>query len=371
MRDTIIPDAGTRRATTHAARASAAMEALEDGRDAAPPAETTEEELQRLARQAKSWYEARNWSQEKFCKMFSNLSGHRRVLQTLTAHPPSKWLGYDLPSWVSKYRLLTGALREYELREFDAELLTDLPHVVAFTDALRTMRASTGLRRALLIDGVGGSGKTSLITLMARALSADRVIRVRGRQSWASFGTALRHWLEALGQPVPETKRPPSAATLQERVAVALLKAGDVVVAVDELHRACPQMINALTDWITDAAEAGNRVHFVLAAEPSLWDTLTGHYRAEARQLTWNRLSDRLSLGPPDAAECLRLLGQRVDLSLIKDLPEAGKMLAGHAAHRGGRAFIEDVRRAAVQVGAALTARTLETIAKGVSNKNR
>ncbi len=326
--------------------------------------------VQRAAKEADAWMRGRGWTRTQFCEQFSNLCGDRKTFGQFADNEPATW-DRRPELWLDRYLSLPGALREYDLREEETGLLT-LPHVVTFTDALKDLRATTGLRRALLIDGVGGSGKTSLLKMLANTLGDARMVKVRGRQSWASFGMALRHWLEALGVPVPDTKRPPSCAALQEKVAEALRKAGDVVVTVDELHRACPQLINALTDWITDAAEAKNRVHFVLAAEPSLWDSLTGHYKAEAKQLTWNRVSDRISLEPPGPAECLLLLAQRVKLEVLGDDREAaGVMLARHAANHGGRALVCDVRRNAAKLGAALTFKELEKLAKAVAHKNR
>ncbi len=360
---TLIPDANSLRA------GRAVFSLSDDGRQDLVVSTSIADELHRLAKAADEWRKLRGWSRTRFCEQFSNLTGDRKTFGELADKSPDKWERQPA-NWIESYRRLPQALREFESRSEDAPLL-ELPHVHIFGAALAELRRQTSEKRALFVEGVSGAGKSALLTQMQSILGEDRVIMIRGRQSWSSFSVMLECWLAALGKPAPDTRRHVSASRLQERVGDALRSAGDVVIAVDEAHCIPGPGLNALRDWINDAHQCGTRVHFVLAAIPTLWNSLTGRYKDESMQFV-RRFSDRVEITPPDAAECLRLLGQWIDISTLEGQTEAaGRLLAGHAVRSGSRSYIRDVRAAARQAGRAFDFGRLKEIAAAVAHKNR
>lgn len=358
----IIPDAKSGR--THAAHVADAMEAKEPA-----CAESVADEIRTLAGMADAWRKARGMTDEQFVAQFGNVCGDRKTFAQFARQDPSKW-DRRPENWLKEYRLLQRSLADFDEASATPPLL-ELPQTAIFASAVKELRRRMDEKRVLWVEGIRGSGKSSLLRSLRATLGESRCILIRGRQSWASFGIMLQHWLEALGQEVKETRRPESAARLQERVARALREAGDIVVAVDEAHCIPSGGLNFLRDIANDAHEASTRVHFVGAAIPSKWDDLTARYKEEAAQLV-RRFSDRISLDSPDAEECLMLLSQRVDLAALEGKArDAGALLAQKAAGHGSRSYVADVAAAAARAGAKLSWPLFQEIAASAAKKNR
>lgn len=363
---TIISDKGQGRVAMHFRTGEAAEETA--GLSVAAEFPAAAAELQALAKQADEWRKVQGWSVERFLREFGAAAGDSKTFTQLRDKRPESW-DRKPETWLPKYRKLPGLLRAYAAKEEDAPLLEELPQTHLFLKTVDGLRKQTGLRRCYLVEGKTGMGKTSLLDLLTAEVGASSVVRIRGRESWKSFGVMLEDWLRALGGEVAVTKRPKPAARLQEEIRALLLKAGNVVIAVDEWHYSPAQGINALKDWVTDAKEAGSGVHFVLCAIPTLLNNLTGRFPEEARQLIVNRTFDRMELKAPEAAECLQLMRQQV--ALPEDMEEeAGEMLAAAAVKAGGRALVRDVRAEALRMPV-LSVGTLRALIKQVEKKNR
>lgn len=333
------------------------------------PAADTVTELRALAKAADAWRKDRGMTDEQFCARFGKLCGDRKTLSQLARSEPDRW-DRNPELWLQPYRDLARSLRECDQVREEMPILT-LPKVVEFTTALKAMRTRRDEKRVLWVEGRKGTGKSTLLRSLRAHMGERRCIIIRGRQSWSSFSSMLKDWLRALGGEVKESRRPESASRLQERVSERLLSTGDMVLGIDEAHCIPGAGLNFLRDVVNDAQEADTRVHFVGAAIPSVWDTLTARYKDEAEQLI-RRFSDRISLDEYSEADCLQLFTQRVDLSHLDGAAaKVGALLATNARHSGSLSFVADVAEHAAAKGRALTLSVFEDIIASTVRKNR
>ncbi len=260
--------------------------------------------------------------------------------------------GYDLARLGPAYAAVAALLEEAGA---DGErVYDDLRPVRELRAAVAEAMRSWGINRVVIMQAESGDGKSTAARILAAKLG-DRVATVEAADAWGDKpGAFLGAVLRALGDSV----MPQSAAERLEKAQTALCASRRCLI-IDEAHHCGPRILNTVKTLVNTTPG-----EFVLLAIPTLWTKLERTSYLEARQVSTNRLSERVQVGLDDAAciEYLRLALPEADAAEVK---RACKTLRTAANRHGNYAFLRDVVREAG--GAAPTAQALAEAAAQVA----
>ncbi|MBR1836413.1 MAG: ATP-binding protein [Kiritimatiellae bacterium] len=297
-----------------------------------------ETECQALARKMTGYGEARGWSLAKLCREFPALGSER----TLRDMRDGRFEGYDLTARLADLRA-AAALAE-ELAEEQGErgeaTYDSLLIVEAVRRACLTAMRSWGSNRVVVVQGPSGVGKTTALRIVSGKYGR-RIATVEASDAWGDKPAALlRAILRALGH---EGNLPASTVDRLEAVQETLTRSRTCV-CIDEAHHLGPHCLNTVKTLVNTTPG-----EFVLLAIPTLWNKLESQAYMEARQLTTNRLSERLKLSLTE-----RDLARYFALARPDAFPEgekgkaartAAKMAMQVAPGAGNMAFVRDLSR--------------------------
>jgi len=131
---------------------------------------------------------------------------------------------------------------------------------------------------------------------------------------------------------------------------------------IDEAHHLGPHCLNIIKSLV-NRTEWG----FVLMCIGTLWRKLERGAYEEARQLTTNRLAERIKLACPTERDCQRMLERR--LGNLADLKASTAMVAKTASVHGGLGFVRDVCKRLVDARVDDVEITLRDVAKAVEKE--
>lgn len=277
--------------------------------------------------------------------------------QLLKSHPG---LGTSKTWW----RILHGPVAELEELDINARLLAarqalaiieesaaaaasstgsekvydDLTPALRLRSAFLETTAEKGNARVILMTGLSGTGKTS-----ARLALQERygrlILCVEASDAWGDRPMSL---LTAILIATGKKERSRSQYDALEDVCEAMNGSRRCLI-IEEAHHLGPRTLNTLKTLV-------NRTpgEFILLALPNLWDKLESRSYVEARQLTGNRLAERIRLDGLDKADVRKYLQRRTELDgdLLK---RAADMLHARAVRSGNLAFVRDVATRFVQ----------------------
>lgn len=245
-----------------------------------------QQEIQALVRRMVAYGEARSWGLARLCREFPAL-GSDRTLRDLR---DGKFEGYDLAAQLSQLRQATALAEELSDGQNGGggeRTLDNLMTVEAVRRACLTVMRSWGSNRVVVVQGPSGVGKTTALRIVAGRYGR-RVAVLEASDAWGDKPAALLGAiLRAIGH---EGNLPASTVA---RLEAAQEKLGQVrtCVCIDEAHHLGPHCLNAVKTLVNTTPG-----EFVLLAIPTLWNKLESQSYMEARQLTTNRLSERLKL---------------------------------------------------------------------------
>jgi DNA transposition AAA+ family ATPase len=243
--------------------------------------------------------------------------------------------GYDLDEWLTKYRAAWTVIESIPESTPDEDLYDDLSCVLALRRTLLETFAEADTGRVILVEGESGTGKTKALAIM-RMKYGQRLTAIEASDAWGDNPMALLgSILIALGAKMQNL--PAGRYERMEKV-VELLREPRRCVAIDEGHHLGPHTLNTLKTLV-------NRTpgEFLVMAMPTLWRALERGAYEEARQLTRNRLAERVKLGL-NVRDVEKVVTRRVP-ALNGCAGQAAKMIAEKAAGFGNLAFVRDVCR--------------------------
>jgi DNA transposition AAA+ family ATPase len=149
----------------------------------------------------------------------------------------------------------------------------------------------------------------------------------------------------------------PASAADRLSLVIERLQTSRTALIIDEAHHLGPRALNLVKTLINQTPG-----EFVFLCLPSLWNRLAKDAYEEARQLSLNRMRERIHLDGISAADAVRFLERRVETlnGAAKDAAEIARQDAGR---RGGFAWLAAVAREAVRLEAADT----ETFARAAA----
>jgi len=261
-----------------------------------------QKELKQIAEKIREYQQNAGLSDAEMCRRFGDL-GHTKTYGKILAGDVAD---LDLEHWLLDYQAVWNVIEALAQGQAPEEpLYDDLSPVVrlrlAVTDAMR----ETGNNRLVIVQGPSGSGK-SKAALLLKAKFGQRVIMAEANQTWKeSLNAMLSGILQAAG-----VASIPMSASGKLEALVARLREARVCLVIDEAHHLGPATLNLVKTLI-------NRTpgEIVLLAMGILWNRLETDAYQEARQLTLNRLCERIRLVEMEAADVEKILDRRLSLN--------------------------------------------------------
>lgn len=290
------------------------------------------EELSRLAGRLSEWAARRGIPTARFCRDYPGL-GSERTFRDLRA---GKTDGYDVAAQLASYRGVMAAVEELSGEGAAGErVYDDLGPVVALRRAFAAVAQAAGTNRVVVVQGESGVGKTTAARVLQGRYGSGRIVLVEASDVWGDNPSCLLGGiLRALGR----TELPPArSARLGECQAALCLSRRCLV--IDEAHHLGPHCLNAVKTLVNTTPG-----EFILVAIPSLWAKLQKNAYQEARQLTTNRLSERVQLKLADA-DVARYLSKFYPEEAQSALRHAARLVRVQAAASGNMAFVRDTVR--------------------------
>ncbi|MGI5868665.1 MAG: AAA family ATPase [Kiritimatiellia bacterium] len=294
---------------------------------------TIQGEIAELAGRLGDYAARKGWSIARLCRECPGL-GSDRTFRDMAA---GNLDGYDAEAQLANLRSAWAVAEETAGDGAAEPVYDDLSVVQALRRACLAAMKSWGSNRVVIVQGASGVGKTTALRIVAGRYG-DRIAACEASEVWNDKPAAmLGAMLRALGH----DGNLPHGAMARLEEAQRRLSVARKCVVVDEAHHMGPRCLNAVKTLVNTTPG-----EFVLIAIPTLWAKLESAAYQEARQLSTNRLSERvrLALCERDIAAYLAhaVPEMAVDGKLARS---AAKLIRPAAEAAGNLAFVRDVAR--------------------------
>lgn len=307
--------------------------------------------LSSLAQQIREWQTQRGLSDNELCRKFTGLGSTKTFKRILDGD----FEELDLERWQMEYEQV-WLLADLENQSGDHEepIYDDLWHVTASRLAAQEAMSEKGNNRLVIIEGPSGSGKTTAGRCLA-ARFGRKVVLSEADETWKdSLNAMLGGLLRSLG-----VREIPTCAEARKTKLLAELNNAPVCLVIDEAHHLGPRTLNLVKTILNQT-----RCQIIFLCIPTLFRRLESAAYEEAKQLTKNRLAERVRLDGPALGDVERFLDRRLKWEAGALKPCAAK-LAERAASHGCWNFVNLVCRKAKEL-AGKDAIDQETFAKAV-----
>lgn len=294
-------------------------------------------ELVRLARQIRAWQEARGLSDAAMARRFVGIGSTKTYTRLLRGDCTQ----LDVERQLINYRSVVALIETIgDSEERSEDMYDDLSGVAAIRRAMLDTFAESGNSRFVLVEGDTGAGKT----LAAKMLMGKYGQRLLFVELAPVFGDSPHHFLGLILNALGLKDLPYNPAERFARV-VAEFSATRRCLVIDELHHAGPRILNTIKTLINQTPG-----EVMGLAMPTLWAKLErGAAYEECRQLTGNRLSERVKLAPINRGDLAKFVGRRLP-GLNGALAQAVALVEAHAKGRGNLAFARQVCKRAGEI---------------------
>lgn len=317
-----------------------------------------EVELVDVALRIRAWQERmrdahpKKYSDVQFCGAHPQLGSSKTYHLILDG----KLEGLNAERWLPAYKGVLAVLESAgeELSESDIEELTTVQRLrVALPDAMR----EHGMNRLIVVEGPSGSGKTTAAKLAQARFGAGRVVIVQAVDIWKdSTAAMLRGLARGLGC---AGDLPAGSAALFDLVS-SRLSVARLCLVIDEAHHLGPRTLNIVKSLVNTTPG-----EFVLLAMGTLWRNLERSCYEEARQLTQNRLLERIRFSGAEPDDIAKMIEIRCGLD-ASAANKAAKALRDYVSRFGNLAFVKLMCREARRMAAGSDP-DMETIMRAAS----
>lgn len=308
-------------------------------------------ELYEVAGKIRGYQEERKISDSEMLRRFAGLGStktYTRIVQDDTED-------LDCERWLKDYAAVWSLIQTLEEAEGeDDPIYDDLTTVLDLRKAVADAMREKGNNRLVLVQGPSGSGKTTAARMLQARYGA-RIAFAEATEIWKENANAmLAGILRALG-----AKALPIPVAEKFEAAVARLNESRLCLVIDEAHHLGPRTLNLVKSLLNQTPG-----EIVLLAMATLWHRLETSAYAEAKQLTQNRLAERIRFEGLEQADVEKMLERR--LGLNGEARAAAQAVLGAARANGNLAFAKLVcRRARKLAGKAEV--TVETVARAAA----
>lgn len=242
--------------------------------------------------------------------------------------------GYDAARWLPKYQaawnLINAATDTHAANPVYDDIMPAVRLRAAFGDAMQ----ETGNDRLIIVEGGPGSGKTHAVMALASRYGS-RILITEAAETWReSINAMLADMLKAAGIKT----LPVSAAARLDTLVDKLCERRQCLV-VDEAHHLGPRGLNTIKTIINKTPG-----EVIMMGLPVLLKRLEIAAYQEARQLTLNRLCERITLAKPDPEDVAIILSRTIGIP-IEVARAAAPATGAMAQTRGELKFIARVAK--------------------------
>ena len=297
------------------------------------------EELVQLAHQIQQYQDRKKWSDSEMIRKFPGL-GSTKTYKRLLKRDLDE---VDLENQLSKYRAVHTLIENLgdaeELREM---LYDDLTPVLRLRNAFVDVMTQTGDARFLLVLGDSGAGKTSSRRLLIEKYGQ----RILWTEATAAVGDSPMAFLGEILRACGE-KNPPHSTVVRLRKVIEHLQASRVCLIVDEGHHLGPTCLDTIKTLVNNTPG-----EFVVMAMYKLWKDLEREAYETVKQLTGNRLAERIQLHlvPSDVHKMITRRLTWSEEESAAGIEKAAHMLCEQAPRFGNLAFVREVCKQANQM---------------------
>jgi hypothetical protein len=311
-------------------------------------------ELRELGQKIRAWQTERGLSDTAMVKRFGGLGSTK----TYTRVHAGDLAELDLDRQLANYRAVWALLESVEGGdERGEELYDDLSPVVQLKRAVFDVFRQTGNARFVLMEGDTGLGKSKARGLLIEKYG-QRLLWVEATEVWNdSPGAFLAAVMVALG-----IREVPQMAVERLNRVLARLNETRVCLIVDELHHAGPRILNTLKTILNQSPG-----EVVGLAMPTLWRRIEREAYEEVRQLTGNRLAERIKLALRES-DVAKLITRRVP-EASDTVKEATRLLMDRAPRYGNLAFVSAVCSRVAELAEGHDGPDLETWGTAISQE--
>jgi type II secretory pathway predicted ATPase ExeA len=285
-------------------------------------------ELREIAERIRDWQLAKQISDAAVVKRYTGLGSTKTYKRILEGDLKE----LDLEKQLTNYRTVEALIDS--LGDDDGEdeaLYADIsPTVHLSRVALETMR-ERGIARFILMLGDTGTGKSSARKVILEKYG-QRFLWIEATEVWNdSPNSLLGAILSALGE-----KQLPLIGVDRLIKVEGRLNESRIGIFIEEAHHMGVRCLNTIKTLI-------NRTpgEFILLAKETLWAKLERAAYEEAKQLTKNRLAERIYIAGVTAADVKKILERRINWA-NGDMKSAVKLVTDRAP-LGNLAFAREV----------------------------
>lgn len=287
--------------------------------------ENTHTELLRIAQAIRERQRATGASDNAWVRKYPGLGSTKTYIKLVNGDAAS----LDSDRWIVDYRAVESLLDALEGEGGEEPLYDDLDPVVALRAAITAAMREESNRRLVLMVGEPGAGKTTAARLAAGRFGA-RVILAEADETWKeNVGAMLGGLLRALG--VTEL---PGTHEGRKNLLIERLRVTRRCLVIDEAHHLGPRTLNLVKTLINQTPG-----EFVFLCLPTLWRNLATQAYHEARQLTANRLCERIAIQGVSKQDATRFVERRLP-GIDGAAAQAGEMARQDSITRGGFSWI-------------------------------
>ena len=291
------------------------------------PESKFEKELVAIAQAIREYQAARGLTDTALLKKFTGL-GSTKTFGRIYA---GDLADLDTERWLQEYRQVQTLIEALNGSETEEEpLYDDLTTCSKLRFAATDAMKERGNARLVIVQGPSGSGKT----YSARALAfrfGTKIVLSEADETWKeSPNNMLGGLLRAFG-----IKELPQSADQRLVKLLELLTAKDYVLVIDEAHHLGPRTLNLVKTILNKTLSV-----IVLCAMDTLFRRLEMNAYEEARQLTQNRLCERVTLSTLNPRDVEIFIEGRLEWH-NGDLKKAVTATVNAATGRGYFAFVK------------------------------
>ena len=308
-------------------------------------------QLTQIASRIRDWQTARGLSNAEICRRFAGLGSSKTFALIIEGRVDE----LDVERQCHNYEQVWNLIEiESASTAADEPTYDDLPHVTAVRLAVRDAINETGNNRLVIVEGPSGSGKTTAGRKLAERYGV-KVVLCEADETWKdSLSNMLGGLLRALG-----VKNPPNGSESRKTLLLEKLRETAACLVIDEAHHLGQRTLNLVKTILNQTPS-----QVVFLAIPTLLRRLESSAFEEARQLTKNRLCERVKLDGCDAESVEKFLRRRLTLE-GPTAHNCAKTLAERSGQFGNWNFVNLVCRRARQL-AGKDAVDQETFAKAM-----
>ena len=300
------------------------------------------EQLRQIGQKIRDYQIKQGWSDAEMCKRFSGLGSTKTYKRILEGNLAELNVERQLHNYNGVWMLVEMQITNGVI----LEPIYELEHVTRTRLSVTECMQERGNDRFITIEGPTGSGKTESLNFIEERWP-NVVIRVEANESWSVGNNPLRAMVVGLLQVADRSVDTPRNMVDCIAKLLGILNARKRILLIDEGHHIGAQGLNFLKTIINQTPTV-----IVLAAIPVLFSRLERKAYEECRQLTGNRLYERIRIPSPRASEIASFMAMRgvkfIDDKLAK---QCAAKLAETAPLYANWKFVNRVTRKAKAMG--------------------